>query len=93
MNKKLSCRREIARLIKISLSQSSSFEMVPLESLDTISYSHFIVTMAVSLAVSEIFSVKEGRDLGIWVWGRSRSLKMAPCTRPCTTFYGWPLLT
>ena len=38
----------------------------------------FIVNMAVSLALSEIFSVKEWRDLEIWVWGRSRSLKMVP---------------
>jgi len=29
------------------------------ESLGTVSYSTFIVTMAVSLAISEIFSVKE----------------------------------
>jgi len=38
--------------------------------------------MAVSLAVSEILSVKEWFDLEIWVWGRSRSLKMAPFDRP-----------
>jgi len=29
---------------------------------DTVSYSHSIATIAVSLAVSEIFSVKEWRD-------------------------------
>jgi len=33
--------------------------------------------IAVSLAVSEIFGVKEWPDLKIWVWGRSKSLKMA----------------
>jgi len=33
--------------------------------------------MAVSLAISEIFSVKEWPDFEIWVWGRSWSLKMA----------------
>jgi len=33
--------------------------MVPFESLGTVFYSAFIVTMAVSLAVSEIISVKE----------------------------------
>jgi len=35
-----------------------SLKMVPFESLGTVSYSHFIATMAVSLAVSEIFSDK-----------------------------------
>ena len=34
-----------------------------------------------------IFSVKEWPDLEIWVWGRSRSYKMARFDRPCTTFY------
>ena len=39
---------------------SRSFKMVPFEaSLGTVSYSPFIVTMAVSVAVCEIFSVKE----------------------------------
>jgi len=37
-----------------------------------VSYSHFIVTMAVSLVVCEIFSVHELRDLENWVRGRSR---------------------
>jgi len=36
---------------------------VPFESLDAVSYSPSIVTMAVSVAVCEIFSVKEWRDL------------------------------
>jgi len=60
---------------------SRSFKMVPFESLGTVSYSHSIVTMAISLAISEIFSVKELPDLEIWVWGRSSSLKMAPFDR------------
>ena len=46
-----------------------------------------IVTMAVPLAILEIFSVKEWPDLEICVWGRSRSLKMARFDRPCMTFY------
>ena len=37
--------------------------MVPFESLGTVCYSPYIVTMAVCLAISEIFSVKEWRDL------------------------------
>ena len=37
--------------------------MVPFESLGAVSYSPTIVTMAVSVAVCEIFSVKEWRDL------------------------------
>jgi len=49
--------------------------MVPFESLGTVFYSRSIVTMAVSLAISEIFSVKEWPDLEIWVWGRSKTLK------------------
>jgi len=35
---------------------SRSLKMVPFESFGTLSYSPFIVTMAVSLAISEIFS-------------------------------------
>ena len=52
---------------------SRSLKVVPFESLGTISYSPSIVTMAVSLAISEIFSLKEWPELEIWVWGRSRS--------------------
>jgi len=37
--------------------------MVPFESLGTVSYLLSIVTMAVSLAISEMFSVKDGLTL------------------------------
>jgi len=43
--------------------------------------------MAVSVAVCDIFSVKEWRDLENQVRGRSWSLKMALFDRPYATFY------
>jgi len=60
---------------------------VPFESLAAVSYSSSIVTMAISVAVCEIFSVKEWRDLENKVRGCSKSLKMAPFDRPYATFY------
>jgi len=59
----------------------------PFESLGAVSCSPSIVTVAVSVPVCEIFSVKEWRDLENQVRGRSRSLKMAPFDRPYSTFY------
>ena len=64
-----------------------SLKVVPFESLSTVSYFPSIVTVAASVAVCEIFSVKEWRDLENQVRGRSRSLKMAPIDRPYATFY------
>ena len=54
------------------------------ESLGAVSYSP---SMAVFVAVCEIFSVKEWRDLENQVRRRSRSWKMAPFDRPYATFY------
>jgi len=61
--------------------------VVPFESLGRVSYSPSIVTMPVSLAISEIFNVKEWRDLENQVRGRSRSFKMVPFDRSYATFY------
>jgi len=52
-----------------------SLKLVPFESLDAVSYSPSIVTVAVSVAVCQIYNVKEWRDLENQVKGRSRSLK------------------
>ena len=67
--------------------------MVTFESLCTVSYSPSMVTMTVSIAVCEIFSVKRWRDLKNQVRGRSRSLKMAPFDRPYATFYWSAVVT
>ena len=64
-----------------------SLKLVPFESMGAVSYSPSIVTVAVSVAVCEIFSVKEWRDLETGGRGRSRSLKMAPFDTPYTTFF------
>ena len=50
---------------------------MPFESMGTVSYSPSIVTMAVSVAVCEIFSVKEWCNLENRVRVRSRLLEMA----------------
>jgi len=50
-----------------------SLKLVPFESLGAVFYSPSIVTVAVSVAVYEIFSVKEWRDLENQVRGRLMS--------------------
>ena len=72
---------------------SRSLKLMPFESLSAVSYSPSVLTMAVSVAICEKFSVKEWRDLENQVRGRTRSLKMAPFDRTHATFYciGRPL--
>ena len=60
---------------------SRSLKLVPFESLGAVSCLPSIVTMAVSVAVCEIFSVKEWFHLENQVRGRSRSLKIVPFDR------------
>jgi len=55
-----------------------SLKLVPLESFGAVFYSLSVVTVAVSVAVCDIFSIKKWRDLDNQVRGRLRSLKMAP---------------
>jgi len=49
--------------------------------MDAVSYSNSIVTMAVSVAVCDIFSIKEWLDLENRVRVRSMSSEMAPIDR------------
>ena len=65
---------------------------MPFESLGVVSYSPSIVTVAISVAVSELVSVK-ACHLGNWVKGRSNSLKIAPFDRPYATFYWSAIVT
>jgi len=62
-------------------------KLVPFESLGTVSYSSSIVTMTVSVAVCEIFSVKEWCDLENRVKVRSELLEMAPFDRSHMSSY------
>ena len=74
---------------------SRSLKLVPFESLGAVSYSPSIVIMAVSVDVCEIglFSVKEWRDLEIWVRGHSRSLKLVPFKRLGAVSYSPSIVT
>jgi len=66
---------------------------VSFESLGAVSYSPSIVTMAVSVAVCEIFSVKEWCDLENRVRVGSRSLEMTLFDRSHTSSYSPSMIT
>ena len=68
---------------------------MPFKSLGAVSYSPSsnYGRLAVSVAVSEIFSVKEWCDLENRVMVRSRSLKMAPFDRSHTSSYSTSIVT
>jgi len=66
---------------------------VPFKSLGAVSYLPFIVTMAVSVAVCEIFSVKEWCDLENRVRVRSRSLEMVSFDRSHPSSYSPSIVT
>jgi len=70
-----------------------SLKLVPFKSLGAVSYSPSIVTMAVSVAVCDIFSVKEWCDLKKRVRIRSRLLEMTPFDRSHTSSYSLSIVT
>jgi len=72
---------------------SWSLKLVPFESLGAVSYSSSIVTMAISVAVRDIFSIKEWCELENRVRVYSRSLEMAPFDRSHTSSYSPSIVT
>ena len=74
-------------------SKSHGYGVPQTRRLGAVSYSHSIVTMAVSVAVCEIFSVKKWCDLENRVGVRSSSLEMAPFDRSHTSSYLLSIVT
>jgi len=72
---------------------SRSLKVLPFESLGVVSYSPSIVTMALSVAVCKIFSVKEWCDLENRVRVCSRSLEIAPFDKSHTSSYSPSIVT
>jgi len=70
-----------------------SLKLVPFKSLGAVSYTPSTVTMAVTVAVCEIFNFKEWCDLENRVRVRSSSLEMAPFDRSRMSFYSPSLVT
>ena len=68
-------------------------KLVSFKSLGAVSYSPSIVTMAVSAAILEIFSIKEYPDLENRVRVHSRSLEMAPFDRSLMSSYSPSIAT
>ena len=66
---------------------------MPFKSFGAVSYSLSIDTMAISVAVCEIFSVKEWCDIENRVTVRSRPLEMAPFDRSNTSSYSPSIVT
>ena len=66
---------------------------MPFKTLGAVSYSPSIVTMAVSVAVCEIFSVKEWCDFENRVRVRLMSLEMAPFDRSHASSYSPSIVT
>jgi len=49
--------------------------------------------MCLSCTVTDILSVEYRRDLEILVMGRSKSVKIAPINRLCTTYYWFAIIS